>query len=344
MLVRLFISLACLLASFTTARACTPVPLTEPHTGRAYNNYYGKPSLQTKSFLGDDKFVAIVKTRRVKKKRSLYDGTAMNRLSFKHIENLYGNVNKLSEADYPDDKKDKSKTTEKHNTLDFNFWETLDIQSPVTELGVMVHDGNCRHLEPRLILRPKSLYLVFGYVYDDKTTITEAVQIKSRRDPIVGAFRSVINDDVDAPNKMSPETYFKNMAGFAQVNIVQCPKKSDFRYKDSKFTHPKDQIGKLFLSEDSYAMKDSELNIQDFNGYYLQLEWENGRRNASSENCGYGDKLLILKSHYNKYLTITDGHINTKQIATNITITGDNLVAVSDIKNWIREANTKTTP
>ena len=315
------------------------MPLTEPHTGRAYNNYYGKPRLQTKSFLGDHKFVAIVKTRRVKRKWSLYDGTAMNRLSFKHIESLYGNVNKLSEADYPDDKKDKSKTTEKDNTLDFNFWETLDIQSPVTELGVMVHDGNCGHLEPRLILRPKSLYLVFGNAYDGKTTITEAVQIKSRRDPIVGAFRSMINDDVDAPNKMSPETYFKNMAGFAQVNIVQCPKKSDFLYKDSKFTHPKDQIGKLFLSEDSYAMKDSELNIQDFNGYYLQLEWENGRRNASSENCGYGDKLLILKSHYNKYLTITDGHINTKQIATNITITGENLISISDIKNWIREAN-----
>jgi len=137
---------------------------------------------------------------------------------------------------------------------------------------------------------------------------------------------------------MTAETYFKNMSGFAEVSIHKCPGNNDFLYEDSQFTKTEDQIDELFSVRDSYEIKDSDLNIQDFSFYLNKIKRRMMPNSFTSVTCEYED-ILVLKSSYDKYLPIIDGRINTNDIATNITITGSNLINVSDIKNWILKAN-----
>ena len=360
MLKQLILSYAGFLISVSTAQACTSAPSIDQVSGRSYHWYRGVNFPKTQDLLAENQFIAIVKTQLIEQYTAEYVDYTVNILQHELVKTLHGNIRDLPDGHYIDVSQNTSsedyivvshdtlKTTKQNNGLNFQFWESLKIPSPKMKM-VIKHD-DCDSARPQLNLQPNSLYLTFGYIWEDGSIhISDAIKLESKRDPIVKAFRSFVNNDANAPNKMSAETYFKNMSAFAEVSIHKCPGNSDFLYEDSQFTKTEDQIDELFSVKDSYGVKDRDLNIQDFSFYLTKIKWQRMShrftppKSFTAITCEY-EGILVLKSGYDKYLPIIDGQINTNDIATNITITGSNFVKVSDIKNWILQANKQVNP
>lgn len=345
----LVLSLAGCLASISTAQACSFAPLIDADSGRSYHWYSGVTLPEIQNLFAENRFIAIVKTPLTEQHTPEYVDYTVNILQHEMVETLHGNILNLPDRGYIDVSQNRSnvdyivisqdtlKTTEKKNGLNFEFWESLKIPSP--KIKIVIEHDECNSVRPQLNLQPNSLYLTFGYIWEDGSIhISDAIKLKSKRDPIVKAFRRFASDDANAPNKMSAETYFKNMSGFAEVRIHKCPGNEYFRYEDSRYTKTKDQINELFSVKDSYNVKDRNLNIQDFSFYLNKINGIVMPNSMTSITCGY-ESILVLKSHYDKYLPIVEGHIDTNDIVTNITITDSNLVKVTDIKNWILQAD-----
>ena len=345
----LILSLTCFLVNITTAQACSFAPLKDTESGRSYHWYNGIVLPKKQNLFAENRFITIIKTRLTEQHTSEYIDYPVNILQHKIVKNLHGNISSIPDGNYIDVFQNKSsldyivisqdtvKTTDQEDGLSFEFWESLEIPSP--KIKIVIEHDECDSVRPQLNLQPNSLYLTFGYIWEDGAIhISDAIKLKSKRDPIVKAFRRFASDDANAPNKMSAETYFKNMSGFAEVRIHKCPGNEYFRYEDSRYTKTKDQINELFSVKDSYNVKDSNLNIQDFSFYLHKINGLVMPNSMTSITCGY-ESILVLKSHYDKYLPIVEGHIDTDDIVTNITITDSNLVKVTDIKNWILQAD-----
>ena len=309
MLGRLILSLgAYFLISVSIAQACSPVPLTNHENGRTYYLYDGVTLPEIQNLKDENRFIAIVETRLIEHHPSPYVGFTTNRLRHELVKTLHGNKLSLPDRNYIDISQDTSNKIDKKNSLDFQFWETLKITSTRTDLASFPTDCGSVNSQ-QLVLEPKSLYLTFGHIWDDGSMyISDAVKLKSKRDPIVKAFRKFIKDEASAPNKMNAETYFKNISAFAEVSIHECPSNEYFRYEDSQYTKTEDQINALFSVKDSYDVKDSDLNIQDFS-YYLNIINKRMMPDSfTSITCEY-EEILVLKSRYDKYLPIVDGRI-----------------------------------
>jgi len=330
----LVIGILCSFTLWSSANACSLLPYAD-FEGREFNYHSPDSMPRISSYVGENRFIAIVKTKLVRQEPAKYGGYTENVLRFKVKDVIHGDIRTLPKRKFPHD----PDATNPKNISTFNMWENNEIKSPTTLIGT--GPDSCGRSYPALLLQPRERYLVIGTIGSDGDPyIYSAAILETKKDPIISAIRKIAANADDAPNKISAEDYFKNMSGFAEINILQCPKREDFVYTDSRFATAEKQIGTLVSFEDTFNVSTDRFDFRDIGHYQNQKTQNNNYSDKASAVCQYGHKYLHIKSSFDKYLAITQGRINTDDIITNFEITGSKLVNVTNIKNWIREANT----
>ena len=179
-------------------------------------------------------------------------------------------------------------------------------------------------------------------------------------DPLVKAYRNIVADQ-PSPAKRAPREYFSEMQGYVEFEVTECPvapKKYNVGFEE--FGLLPAPPGHGAFSRGAHGGSIEEVRTVDLVGYLRALEyWAD---DGEPRECRAGDHYLAVR-HWDKadqprlgspmftegplvyrYLPISGGMVRRTDVMSNIEITGPELIAVDDIKSWIRAANPNATP
>jgi len=310
--------------------ACSPLPYKEWGTDRTYARYYPSKVGSNKPILPKTISIAVIRTELVRQDDAEYGDYRENLLRHIVVKNITRGSVSLRDHAYPHDPSIKETYLEPN----FQTWEKGTINTPQTTIGSGT--DSCGGIYPRMTLKPDGLYLAFLKQYADGTSfIISAAPIKTIKDEIVKAYKKIAENAPDAPHRMNAETYFNNMDDFIELEVLECPKSGDFGYTDSRFSSADKQVDVLYRHGERTRDPHRPFDLRDAFFYFPQL---NGQRNLNVDRvkCSFGDRYLYVAGYGPKYLKIENGLIDTSKIGTRIDITENNLVNVTDVKNWIR--------
>ena len=322
--------------SWSSAEACTPLPFTEWDTGRTYAYYYPPKAQPHAPLLDEGTFVVVLRTKLVKQIDSKYGKHRKNILQHVIVETLTPGTVSLDNYAYTNDPDLKEKILE----LSFGVWDRGIINSPKTIVGVP--SDSCGTFYPQITLKPDGTYLAFlRKDWEGNLKVVKAAPISSTTDPIVLAYRKVVNKEEDAPDRMNAKTYFQNMKDYIELEVLECPKSEDFGYTDSRFGTDDKQVNVLYKLGDRTREPRSAFDLRDVFSYVQQMNGQSSYVKLDTAECRFGDRYLYIAGPGGKYLKIENGLIDTSKISTRIKITGPNQIRAIDVKNWIRDANTE---
>jgi len=336
MLKRLFISLTCALANWSTAQACSPLPFTEYETGRTYAYYYPPEAPTQAELVSEGTSIVVLRTELMKQTDAKYGNHRENILRHVILETLTtGAAISLEDHSYSHD----PDLSEGKLELGFRVWDRGIINSPETDIGVP--SDSCGTRYTKLTLKPDNIYLAFlKKDWDGKLRVVKAAPLDSATDPIVIAYRKVVAQASDAPNRMSAKSYFQNMKDYIELEVLECPKSDDFGFTDSRFGTDDKQVNVLYKLGDRTREPRYPFDLRDIFSYVQQINGESSYVDVDKANCAFGNRYLYVAGDGGKYLKIENGLIDTSKIGTRITITEPTQVRAIDAKSWIREANT----
>ena len=239
----------------------------------------------------------------------------------------------------------------------FDFWDRFDVSNPF--MAGYQAGMSCGLSYP--ILQDNHYYIAFGMTVDypeENTTVnlpTYFEPISGLSDPFLEQLRHAIKGSNKSPLIISAEAFFKNMKGFAEIELTSC-EFDYYEYELSRkmldYQRQKNLTAKII---DDYKIDKTDIYLAD-------LTHQNLVRNnklASDGDCRIGDRYLVTyrpvtpnprheygvmknRNTYLKFrfLPIIDEHIKTSRILTNYDIQGDELLKISNIKSWIKAGNT----
>ena len=233
--------------------------------------------------------------------------------------------------------------------LDFDFWDQLDLRTARTPDATFM--TSCGAESAPTVVPGQHYLAIFGkndisFRWSGASTL---VPVKDANDPLIGPIRDFVAGS-PSPMRQSPREFAEHMVGYAEIRADTCPTKDSFRASFWTFESlASPRPGKGLTDIDSYGAAAMETRIVDAASYQRELK---PRRTT----CEDGRHYLALKrwdgtvpdSNWRgdregplvyRYLPITQGTVRRDDILSNIEITGPELIAVDDLKRWIRDAN-----
>lgn len=353
MLKRLFISLTCFLASWSSAEACSPSLAAMSDI----QNYDSITPSDYRNWHHADISMGLVyaKKRKERKKTTISNTENKNtkkpfvKIEFELIENISGDFVADDATWFP--KIDKNGEARELKLIDkpkdFSFWDRRDLTIP----GVYGYAGitSCGP-HPSDTLLPNQHYLQFKQ--KNRTIGFEIVS--GPTDPLVAEFVKIKAGAFNTKILRQPEDYFKEMTGYVDFEIKACPHADSFDVYGLNFFGKrearKELISESFEVLENHNSEESELDLYDFYSYI-------SRNNEGKLKCNIGDRYLVAerisestsrgRGHYfsvtpprHRYLKIENEKINTSDILSMISVREDT-PNVKTVKSWIREANTE---
>ena len=235
----------------------------------------------------------------------------------------------------------------------FKFWDRADLTVPL----VTGYRGetSCGPI-PSTTLLADEYYLHFKK--GDKTIGLEIVS--GPEDDFVANWREVYSGGLETKIARRPKNYFLDMSGYQVIELEKCPNKGELdllTYGDTQFFGPID-MKSLSYPKIFRAYSDHKSDIEDLK--FINLFTYQNALHGGGWQCRAGRQYLVLDKRsprtyrgyqgmfslpapQHRYLEITDGHIDTKDILSQINILddekGSTRLDVSQIKSWIKEAN-----
>jgi len=346
---RLFISLTCALASWSSAEACSFS--SEALSGQAnYRVYHDRLS----DILSSDKsYITIIKTEAVSESLeevSIYGKKELKpfvELDIQLIENLLGEApdysnHYLKRAPKFSEKKHAAEVRYASKPRPFGFWDQLSLSNP--KVSWHGSTSSCG-FSSSSTLDADTYYIAIkgprsrGYFEP----------ITGLDDPLINDFRDIVRNATTSKIKRSAQNFFKRIDGYQDITITQCPVGTPAKY--GKNYNTADLVGeKAFKSKDSFK---SDLTKITMTNFFAHDGWSGY---DILDTCRVGDNYLVIESKYSNYrnfpqsiymtfpadlrfLKIESGHIDTSKVKSNVKITGQNIIPASHVKSWIREAN-----
>ncbi len=233
--------------------------------------------------------------------------------------------------------------------LNFDFWDQLDLRTATTPDATFM--TSCGPGSASTVVPGQHYLAIFSkngmsFRWSGASTL---VPVKDANDPLIGPIRDFVAGS-RSPMRQSPREFAEHMVGFAEVRADTCPTNDSFDASFLTFESlASPRPGRGLTDIDSYGAAASETRIVDVASYQQRLK---PRRTT----CEDGRHYLALKrwdgtvpdSNWRgdregplvyRYLPITQGTVRRDDILSNIEITGPELIAVDDLKRWIRDAN-----
>lgn len=241
-----------------------------------------------------------------------------------------------------------ARKAETSRTLDFGFWDTLRLQTATSpDHTVMTSCGP----NPVPTLVPGQLYLaLFGRngIHLESFGSSSVVAVSGSDDPLVVAARAHLQGGPSTLRR-SLRDYAAQMQGYAEIRVDACPRTHRDEWRLAQFeTFTTPGPGEGVTGIDAYGASAQEVRTADLDQYSLLLKprafCEQGRRYLALRrwdgqvpaNDGWDPPSGPLVY---RYLPITQGTVRRDDILSNVEITGSELIAVDDLKRWIRNAN-----
>ena len=274
-------------------------------------------------------------------------------VKYKLVEDISGGF-VLDEKEWLPEMDESTKNRElarKASSQDFAFWDRRNFSFP--RVRGFDPDGPCGPSFSRTIL-PEQYYIQFKK--GDETLGVEIVTDPD--DPLVAEWKKIYSGAAQTKIARSQETYFTDMAGFQEIELETCPTADESRAMNSgfllnmfgsqSFDAQYFEPTRVFRQYSAYNSEIENLKIIDLlvyqkrtNGY----DWvcEAGSQYLVLDKVSYGRVPVYSTPPQHRYIAITNGQIDTKDILSNITIlpgkNGSTKVSVEQVKSWIREAN-----
>lgn len=291
-------------------------------------------------------------TSRLKSNRNFYhaEGIVWRDVGFRVTETLSGQAQILDAVSYPF-KKDatKAEVNKGRTTIDFGFLETLQFRFPTTQLAGST--DSCGHVDFENKLIPGQSYIYINHGYYEF-----AFPVEGREDPVVEAFKHLSAGNYPWPLRMSPKQYFNNMVDYTHIKIKKCPKHSELyddpgyllrkKPKKPKYADPLKHTRELMRVLDTTHIKQPSIDFRDIRASEVTA------RKHGARNCEIGQEIIVYtrqdlpgygKAPRNRFANINEGYIarSDVELFTNIELTGPAKISISDLKAWIREANSQ---
>ncbi len=350
----LAIGFACVLASWSTAQACSPSP--EAMSG--VQNYRSITPSNYSSWFHSDLSIGLVyaKQKKVRKKKvsTGYEDKAEKKPFVKIEFNLINNISGDFIADetrwFP--KIDKTGEARELKLLnkqkDFAFWDRRDLTVP----QIYGYDGmtSCGPSSSDTLL-PNQFYLHFKQ--KNRTVGLEIVS--GPDDPLVKEFIKIQTNALESKITRKPIDYFNEMSGYVDLKIKACPHADSFEVYGLNFfgkrESRKDLISASFEVLDRFKSEPNELDLYDFYSYI-------SKTNNHKLECKIGVRYLVIERlsaetlqgsrggflenpPRHRYLKIENELIDTNDILSMISVNSETPVSSTNVKTWIREANSK---
>ena len=313
---------------------------------QAYHQYHDG---RRERLLSDDAFIVVIKTSvdslivpKMEKPLSPYSNGETSEIEwrgvkFDVVETIFGKAPKLEAELYPVRERPNIDRLTKHRTkkMGFGYWEVLPLSFPVSHLTG--GSTSCGFFNGP-IFDPGMTYLMLGR--GDRIEFAEPV--KNKTDVYVDYFRNIVSGSRLSKLKMTPQSYFSNLKGYVHIRFDRCEfGEFYFPYGEEK------NEGFSYTVLDSSMSDAPEIKLMDIISYpptrqtphYLcktmneVLVLINDTYPVDYSNGMFGVGLRPLPTQ--RFLPVTAGAIETKQILTNIDISGANNQPVDQVKYWI---------
>lgn len=288
-----------------------------------------------------------------RKNRKIYTGTKGEKnkkpfvkVKYKLIENISGNFIKSESEWLPKitEKRAKHELGLIGSEKEFSFWERRDLTIPKVS-GYSIPTSCGSYPSPTALSDQYYLHFKTG----ERTVGMEIVS--GPEDALVAEFRKIYSDATETKIARQPADYFRDISGYSEVELIKCPPK-DIRYMGAygfgyDFDHGAWSGRKLFREISSFNSDIDSLRLIDFFAY---REISNG----PNLRCTVGEKYLVLdeisarvsrgdfnyfpvKNPQHRYLKISNGSIQSREILSKIDILGNEDISVDLVKSWISE-------
>ena len=361
------------MAGFTNANACSPAFPQCDEFGRCAVFYYPPKWIKKKNLNKSFDIVAIVTSKSVPQAEPQAKFSSAAKLTV--IRSLKGSPPFSFKVDNLALTANPARNATKDPNRRFGLWDHMNIgKQIVTDYS----SASCsREIKNSLIDGKK--YLVFLKTYGtDKYSLQDAILIENETDTLVSEIEAILERRDNAPNVMGVQRYLQHMSGFVEIALRTCPRQEDYGYTDSRFETAKSQDGIVYDIIDSLNYVPSVIDLRDIESYRNQIMNVQGRvRKFKSElwkekklepNFDYFDALPIINKTVTekrkslsfqchpqaqylaifrlqsrrdslRYLPIQNGVVDFSEVLTNIQFKGPTKVKLTEVKEWIREAN-----
>jgi len=343
-------------AGWSSASACSIDPSTT-------QNYYSIVSNDYTNWEKSELSVGLVYVRGTKRKdrdvpQNYYDKKQMKKpfvkMEYELIENISGDfiIDKYHWMPLMEDPDIDRELKLKNTGRNFAFWDRRDLGAPVVYGYAGASTCGPSPTPTRL---PGQYYLQFKK--GGKTIGMEI--ISGPKDSFVEDWRMIFSDATTSKIKRKPEFYFREMAGYQDIELETCPTKEELTPLFSSWGKTDDfDLGPLsalniFRQYEFHKSQITNLKIADLYTYQNRL-------NEHKWECEAGARYLVLdkrsqtihrgyrsfgvdRTPQHRYIEINNGSIDTQDILSHITILpssdGSTEISVAQVKNWIRDAN-----
>jgi len=297
----------------------------------------------------DNTFIAVVKT---KKYSSIEAEPETQRFGDKEVPENSGRILKLKLVpvrniqgvspeivqvpEMTDTEKEYEKAYLKKSKMNFDFWDGFQLSA--IESSWHGKWSSCGLWGENIYLE-NQYYLIIGKTEDELygAGIFLWEPINSPDDPFVDAVASIIADERPNPLVIRPKEFFKQMWGYQQFDVKECPNSSDDAPDHLEVFGKTDKFNFDVPLKAQNFLFTQECKVWD---EYLIIERRLSSMGRAVPFPVFGD----IEYPVHRFLKITNGMVNVDDIPTNYEFTDEKIIPVEQIKIWIKAGQQSENP